>query len=379
MSKRTLRHWTEYVKLRDKYPRARAILRCIRAGESRQDDQAYFIRWGGIGRPPKFFDDLSQHPRILEPGPKGPSSAAGAYQITATTYDDFAPRIGVTGFSRDEQDALALAICEEEGALEKVLEGDFRGAVEVLGGRWSSFPSNTDGQRTQTWEKLAAAWVAYGGEQAGDGAPPEVTDVPPVADEGEKMPLPAIIGAVATFGPALVQMIPVLAPLFDRKAETPEKLAAATKALEVVVKTTGAVNEQDALQKMQADPALVTKAKQAVLTDETIMPLLVISPAGIEKAAERNIQLIQSADVWWKLVLNPVLIVTVLVLPLVYMLVWAMLPHLEKVSADVIAQTVGTVIGLVLGGIMGFWMGQTYQNMREKQRTTDVQLQGEVK
>jgi muramidase (phage lysozyme) len=371
--RKNLRHWLEYLELRDRFPRVRAWLRVLREGESRQDDRAYFIRWGGTRQPSKYFDDLTHHPRILEPGPKGPSSAAGAYQITMSTYDDFAPAIGVKGFSRDEQDALAIAICDEEGALDAILGGNFSQAVTLLGGRWSSLPSNTDGQRTQEYGELEAVWLAYGG-----GAP-ATTESPPVEEiviaeesqEEEKMPIPMIVGVVGTL---LSQLIPVVAPLFDKKTETPAKIEAATKVIDLVVKTTGAVNEQEAIQKLQASPELVKATTQAIVTDPTIMPMLEISSAGIEKAREQAIQYVQSADVWWKLVLNPVLIVTFATLPLVYMIVWEMIKHLAKVSGDVIAQTIGTVIGLVLGGIMGFWMGQTYQNMKaERSRSTDAQ------
>jgi hypothetical protein len=186
-----------------------------------------------------------------------------------------------------------------------------------------------------------------------------------------------IVGVVGTL---LSQLIPVVAPLFDKKTETPAKLEAATKMIDLVVKTTGAVNEQEAIQKLQASPELVKATTQAIVTDPTIMPMLEISSAGIEKAREQNITMVQAADQWWKLVLNPVLIVTFATLPLVYMIVWEMIKHLSKVSGDVIAQTIGTVIGLVLGGVMGFWMGQTYQNMKAERssgtRAGDVQPQG---
>ena len=63
-----------------------AFLRVIREGESSQEPVAYRMRWGGLGKPVAYFDDFSKHPRIFEPTTGGrQSSAAGAYQIVATT------------------------------------------------------------------------------------------------------------------------------------------------------------------------------------------------------------------------------------------------------------------------------------------------------
>ena len=348
----------------------------LRHGESYHDDRAWHVRWGGTNNPPKFFDDLSRHPRILEPGPKGPSSAAGAFQITMTTWDSL-DYLGLTDYSPTSQRIAMMALTERHGALDDVLHGRLDEAMRKCRTEWSSLPYGTDGQPTIALAEAHKVFRDYGGIEGLQPAAPidevDLSGIPP--REEPAMPIPAILGAVATFGPAIAQLIPILAPLFDKKAETPAKLAAASKAVEVVVQATGAVNEQDAVQKLAADPALVQKATQAIVTDPLIMPMLEISSAGIDKARERNIQMVQSADVWWKLVLNPVLIVTVLTLPLVYIIVWRISDFLAKVSGDVIAQTIGTVIGLVLGGIMGFWMGQTYQNMKDRraeQRATDV-------
>jgi muramidase (phage lysozyme) len=339
----------------------------LRHGESYHDDRAWTVRWGGTNKPPKTFTDLSDHPRILEPGPKGPSSAAGAFQITMTTWDGLA-YLKLPDFSAKSQRIAMMALTEGRGALDDVLNGRLDEAMRKCRDEWSSLPFGVDGQPTIELAEAHNVFRRYGGiEGTQPAAPIEEVDLSGIPPREEiPMPIPAVLGAIATFGPALAQLIPILAPLFDKKAETPAKLEAASRAIDVVVRTTGAVNEQDAIKKLTESPALVQKATEAVVTDPTIMPMLQISSEGIDKARERNIQMVQSADVWWKLVLNPVLIVTVLTLPLVYIIVWRITDFLAKVSGDVIAQTIGTVIGLVLGGIMGFWMGQTYQNMKER-------------
>ena len=91
----------------------------------------------------KKFDDFSKHPRIVGLRTKeGPSTAAGKYQITKTTYDDFAPKLGITDFSPRSQDRLAVAIFQKEKALADIEKGDFNAAISKLGGRFASLPSS---------------------------------------------------------------------------------------------------------------------------------------------------------------------------------------------------------------------------------------------
>jgi muramidase (phage lysozyme) len=389
----------EGLKAQFQHPNVQAFARCVRSAESnnRDDGSAYRTIYGG-----GLVDDLSCHPRIAKQSPWGYTSAAGAYQamcavpgrVQTDTWGDFCRDLGVPvdamPFDPPTQDAFLVWCVRRRQALQSVLDGDLEKAVNLCSFEWASFPPGRYGQPTTTIDKLRAVFLQYGGRLSNadliqPAAPIEdhsPTNLPPVqpSKPESSMPIPLIVGVIGTL---LSQLIPVVAPLFDKKTETPAKLDAAVKVIDLVVKTTGAVNEQEAVQKLQANPELVKTVTQAIITDDTIMPMLEISSAGMEKAREQAIQYVQSADVWWKLVLNPVLIVTFATLPLVYMIVWKMIQYLEKVSGDVIAQTIGTVIGLVLGGIMGFWMGQTYQNMKAERnsstRTGDVQPQGVAK
>lgn len=99
------------------------------------------------------FDDLSRHPRVVGVRTRsGPSTAAGAYQITAQTYDDFAPKLGITDFSQESQDKIAREIIRRQGALEDVQAGNWESAINKLGGRWASLPSSKSGQSKRTME-----------------------------------------------------------------------------------------------------------------------------------------------------------------------------------------------------------------------------------
>lgn len=57
------------------------------------------------------FNDLSKHPNIYNK--EHDTSAAGRYQINAPTWNEFAPKVGVTDFSPESQDKVAWKIAEE--------------------------------------------------------------------------------------------------------------------------------------------------------------------------------------------------------------------------------------------------------------------------
>lgn len=100
------------------------------------------------------FSDFSQHPRIVGLRTKeGPSTAAGDYQITASTYDDVAPKIGVTGFTPADQRAIAVELIRRKGALEDINGGDFNSAINKLGSTWASLPSSPYSQPKKSWDE----------------------------------------------------------------------------------------------------------------------------------------------------------------------------------------------------------------------------------
>lgn len=188
---------------------------------------------------------------------------------------------------------------------------------------------------------------------------------PAVPQQPEKQMAPLL------FLPAILEIVPSLMAIFGKG----EKGAQNAQAAQIVVNAfkaavPGALNEQDAVQKVQADPALKAQVKAAVMADPAVLGLVEVG-GGVVAARTANLALVTNAQKWWQLVLNPVLLVTLLTLPLVYMFAWGLMPFLSKVSSDVISQTMGTIIGLVLGSIMGFWMGQTYT--ANSRRSSDPQ------
>ena len=109
---------------------------------------------GSTAKNPKKFSDFTKHPRVVGLVTKdGKSTAAGKYQITATTYDGVAKKLGITDFSPQSQDRIALALIQRKGALDDVKAGRFDQAISKLGGTWASFPSSPykQGKRTPEW------------------------------------------------------------------------------------------------------------------------------------------------------------------------------------------------------------------------------------
>lgn len=89
------------------------------------------------------FEDFNAHPNVVGLRTKeGPSTAAGKYQITNTTYKDVASKLGIKDFSPESQDQIALELIKRNGALEDVQKGDYNSAIGKLGKTWASLPSS---------------------------------------------------------------------------------------------------------------------------------------------------------------------------------------------------------------------------------------------
>ena len=103
------------------------------------------------------FSDFSQHPNVVGlRTAEGPSTAAGRYQITGTTYRDVAPKLGITDFSPESQNRIAIELIRRGGALDDVLSGNYESAVKKLGSTWASLPSSPYSQPKRDWNFVKA-------------------------------------------------------------------------------------------------------------------------------------------------------------------------------------------------------------------------------
>ena len=130
-------------------PGVRAFLATIMASEgTARFANPYGTFYGGVQ-----FSDFWGHPcetrpdgtRLMQPVPLGTgfTTAAGAYQITLSTWNRYGGTNYYGDFSPEAQDRCAADILASKGVLPLLAQGDATGAQNALQGVWSSFTPNT--------------------------------------------------------------------------------------------------------------------------------------------------------------------------------------------------------------------------------------------
>lgn len=132
-------------------------------GTAGRGDDGYNVMFGGA-----TFDSYADHPRqvitrTFGNGKTVASSAAGRYQFLAKTWDALAAKLALPDFSPASQDAAALELVREHGALADVRAGRFSNAVAKLNTTWASLPGSPYGQPTHDLQQLADAFAGAGG------------------------------------------------------------------------------------------------------------------------------------------------------------------------------------------------------------------------
>lgn len=102
------------------------------------------------------FTSFDDHPRRAITKSLGgkpiTSTAAGAYQFLSRTWDECANACNLYDFSPLSQDIAALYLIDRRRALNAVLEGDWKTALERCNREWASLPGSPYGQPTKTLE-----------------------------------------------------------------------------------------------------------------------------------------------------------------------------------------------------------------------------------
>ena len=336
----------------------RAMLAVIAAKES---NGAWDIINGG-GR----FTDFSRHPYHGIPTTRG-ALACGKFQFLGTTWAKLCERYEFPSFEPEYQTLGAIALIQGRGALDDVIHGRFEDAVRKLRPEWTSLPGASESRGDWTMDKARALFVSEGGRLATDDLiqPAPIVDhspvdLPPVQPPESKMPLP-LLAILSVVGPLISELIPQVARAFDRKEDTPGKVEAATKIVDTIVKATNSVNIQDAVEKMQSDPAVLQVAKTAVVTEPSIQALLEIG-GGIEAAREANLEM-QNAPK--SFMYNPAFWITLLLLTFPVMLMvdvfWV---NADQYNAELRTQIVTSILGVILV-ISGYWLGTSAGSARK--------------
>jgi lysozyme len=122
-----------------------AFLAMIRVGEGTSDSNGYRRIFGG-----RLFDSFADHPRIKVTASGYTSTAAGAYQFLAKTWDACRNALGLADFSPASQDVAAVYLIKGRGALADVINGRFEAAIAKCAKEWASLPGSPYGQPTQS-------------------------------------------------------------------------------------------------------------------------------------------------------------------------------------------------------------------------------------
>ena len=155
-----------------------AFLAMIRTAEGTAGPNGYRTMFGG-----QLFEGWADHPRRAlqfrdKAGRQLWTSAAGAYQFMAVspiptggstsvnTWDRIAARLGLPDFSPASQDAAAVELIREAGALGDVRAGRFDQAVSKVRGIWASMPGAGYAQPEKSLEALRFAYLDNGGTLA---------------------------------------------------------------------------------------------------------------------------------------------------------------------------------------------------------------------
>lgn len=346
----------------------KAFLRLIRAGESSQGEDAYRMMFGG-----KLFDSFDHHPNIKVTANGLTSTAAGAYQFLFRTWAEVSEALMLPDFSPPMQDLAAVYLINRRKALEDVEAGRIEQAIEKCNREWASLPGSPYGQPTRTLKQALATFKEYGGtlgtdkENVGsiDRSKENVEELTEILHipAGEVLPEPPskpMAPIIAALLPSLVEAIPKLGQLFKGSDVAQRNVKAAEIAFSVAKEALGATNEQEVVQRVQADPAAAQVVAKAVESNWYLLTTEA-GGGGIEGARAADLKasggdIRKSASFW----------ISVLLLPIVYLFVLSLTGLVGSAtwSDDVRAGLAGSIVSAIIGGLVGYYFGQTTSRNR---------------
>jgi muramidase (phage lysozyme) len=241
-----------------------AFLRVIRHCEGTADEAGYRRMFGG-----KLFDSWADHPRqaqtfALRKGGTLTSTAAGAYQFLARTWDGLVRQHGFEDFSPENQDLAAVALLDGRKALPDLVRGDLDAAVAKCAREWASLPGSPYGQPTKTMAEVRRVYAKHGG-RLGPAGPKEDPVVAPLL-------IPLAGALVDIFTPVVKDKISKEIGRHT-KPETAEQIASGL--IEVAKQVTGKQDPVEAVAAAKADPDVAEKIERAAVDQlASLLPLL---------------------------------------------------------------------------------------------------------
>lgn len=180
----------------------RAFLEVIRAGEGTADVEGYRRHFGG-----RLFHSYVDHPRVAVSAGAWTSTAAGAYQFLARTWDECRAALALPDFSPRSQDLAAVFLIRRRGALTDALAGQLDRAIAKCAREWASLPGSPYGQPKRTLAQATQTYLAAGGALARVAR--EATDQ--ATTEAAVQAIQASPGSAAAYREAVHAALPELA------------------------------------------------------------------------------------------------------------------------------------------------------------------------
>ena len=156
------------------YTNRRAFLDMLAVSEGTSTSPAtkckgYDVIVTGNDKQPEIFTDFSNHPFDL--GRKSKvinsrgltSNASGRYQFMLKDWHHYRDQLGLLNFGPEAQDAWALQLIRERGALPLIDLGQFALAVKRVSNLWASLPGAGYNQPEHSIDKLQVAYIKAGG------------------------------------------------------------------------------------------------------------------------------------------------------------------------------------------------------------------------
>lgn len=128
----------------------------------------YNLKFGGVKgkKNDKWqFSDYKTHPGA---GADGKTTAAGMYQINKSTWNEMGAKMGLSDFSPETQDLLAVEILRTIHIIDNIVAGDIDTALKAASRRWAALPQgpNEGGRYNQpymSYEKFIDTYKKLGG------------------------------------------------------------------------------------------------------------------------------------------------------------------------------------------------------------------------
>lgn len=94
------------------------------------------------------------------------STAAGAYQVLSSTWNEYQARLKLPDFGKLSQDRIAVQLIRDRGAYALIQQGRFLQGLERCGTVWASLPASPYKQPTHSEAECMAVYLKSGGSTA---------------------------------------------------------------------------------------------------------------------------------------------------------------------------------------------------------------------